>query len=55
MSRRQRPGHDRVVYAGLLEHEEEAERLEKGIPYHPEVIDWFRGINGELGLPDRLS
>ena len=49
------PGHDRVVYAGLLEHEEEAERLERGIPYHPEVIDWFRGITGELGLADRLS
>lgn len=49
------PGHDRVVYAGLLEHEEEAERLEKGIPYHPEVIAWFREIIAELGLRDRLS
>lgn len=49
------PGHDRVVYAGLPEHEEEAERLAKGIPYHPEVIAWFRGITTELGLPDRFS
>lgn len=45
------PGHDRVMYAGLPEHEEEIERRAIGIPYHPEVIDWFRGIMGELDLP----
>jgi LDH2 family malate/lactate/ureidoglycolate dehydrogenase len=45
------PGQDRVVYAGLPEHEDEIERRQKGIPYHPEVIDWFRGIMGELDLP----
>ena len=44
------PGHDRVVYPGLLEAEEERVRLEEGIPYHREVIEWFRGIGGELGL-----
>jgi LDH2 family malate/lactate/ureidoglycolate dehydrogenase len=49
------PGHDRVVYAGLPEHEEEAERLEKGIPYHPEVLDWFRSIAAELGLENRFG
>jgi len=49
------PGHDRVVYAGLPEHEEEARRREKGIPYHPEVIEWFRGVTAELGLPDRFG
>jgi L-2-hydroxycarboxylate dehydrogenase (NAD+) len=49
------PGHDRVVYAGLPEHEAEIERLGKGIPYHPEVIDWFRGVTTELGLPYRFS
>jgi LDH2 family malate/lactate/ureidoglycolate dehydrogenase len=48
------PGHDRVYYAGLPEHEEEAERMERGIPYHPEVIQWFKGITSELGIPDRL-
>ena len=48
------PGHDRVTYAGLPEHEEEKERLENGIPYHPEVIDWFRSISAELELPARL-
>ena len=49
------PGHDRVVYAGLPEHEEEIERLEHGIPYHPEVIEWFQDITAELELPNRLG
>jgi len=39
----------------LPEHEEEIERNEKGIPYHPEVIDWFRGITGELNINWRLT
>lgn len=47
-------GHRRVVYAGLPEHEEEVERRAHGIPYHPEVIGWFKGIVNELGLKDRL-
>ena len=45
------PGHDRVVYAGMPESETEAERLENGVPLHPEVIDWFRGICGEFEIP----
>jgi L-2-hydroxycarboxylate dehydrogenase (NAD+) len=49
------PGHDRVFYAGLEEHEEEIERRERGIPYHPEVIEWFRATTSELGLTDRLG
>jgi L-2-hydroxycarboxylate dehydrogenase (NAD+) len=49
------PGHDRVVYAGLPEHEEEIERLEHGIPYHPEVIEWFQSITAELELTDRFG
>ena len=44
------PGHDRVVYPGLLEADEERVRLAEGIPYHTEVIDWFRTIGAELGL-----
>ena len=44
------PGHERVVYAGQLEAEEEVIRRADGIPYHSEVIDWFRTIEGELGL-----
>ena len=49
------PGADRVLYAGLPEHEEEIERNENGIPCHPEVIDWFRGITGELNIDWRLT
>ena len=49
------PGAARVLYAGLPEHEEEIERNENGIPYHPEVIDWFRGITGELNIDWRLT
>ena len=49
------PGHERVLYAGLEEHEEEIDRRERGIPYHPEVIDWFRQTSAELGLPDHFA
>jgi LDH2 family malate/lactate/ureidoglycolate dehydrogenase len=48
------PGHDRVVYAGLLEVETEAERRELGVPLHPEVVEWFEGICGELSIPFNL-
>jgi LDH2 family malate/lactate/ureidoglycolate dehydrogenase len=48
------PGHDRVFYAGLPEHEEEIDRRANGIPYHPEVIDWFKHITAELGIEVRL-
>ena len=36
------PGEARVVYPGIEEAEAEADRLERGIPYHPEVVEWFR-------------
>ncbi len=49
------PGHDRVVYAGLEEHEAEIDRRERGIPYHPDVVGWFRETASELGLPDRFA
>ncbi len=45
------PGHDRVLYPGLSEYEEEQERRAKGIPLHKEVIQWFEGITNELSLP----
>ena len=48
------PGHDRVYYAGLPEYEEELERREKGIPYHPEVVDWLNSISAELELDFRF-
>ncbi|MGE3536686.1 MAG: Ldh family oxidoreductase [Candidatus Tectimicrobiota bacterium] len=44
-------GHERVLYPGILEHEEEKERREHGIPLHKEVIQWFGQITNELGLP----
>jgi len=44
------PGEARVVYAGLLEAEEEARRRETGIPYHREVIQWFGTVEQEMGL-----
>ena len=49
-STRPAPGEARVVYAGLLEAEEEARRRETGIPYHTEVIEWFRTVEREQGL-----
>ncbi len=45
------PGHDRVLYPGLSEHEEEASRRAHGIPLHKEVIEWFNDIAGELSVP----
>ncbi len=49
------PGQDRVAYAGLLESEEEIDRLERGVPLHPEVIDWFKGICAEFDIPFELA
>ena len=44
------PGHERVLYAGLLEAEEEVERRQNGIPLHPEVIDWFKNTCAEMEI-----
>jgi LDH2 family malate/lactate/ureidoglycolate dehydrogenase len=43
------PGNDRVYYAGLIEHEEAADRAERGVPLHKEVVEWFDSISAELG------
>ena len=48
------PGEDRVYYAGLLEHEEAKRRNVVGIPYHPEVISWFKEVISEFDIQDRL-
>lgn len=45
------PGHDRVYYPGLFEHEEEQERRAKGIPLHREVVEWFDDTTSEFALP----
>ena len=44
------PGQERVLYAGMIEAEEERERRRNGIPLHPEVIDWFRDTCSEMGI-----
>jgi LDH2 family malate/lactate/ureidoglycolate dehydrogenase len=44
------PGHDRVVYPGLIEHETAIARRADGIPLHREVIDWFNRCTDELGV-----
>ena len=44
------PGHERVLYAGLPEHEAYQDRSVNGIPYHPEVIEWFGKVTAELGI-----
>jgi LDH2 family malate/lactate/ureidoglycolate dehydrogenase len=49
------PGHKRVYYAGLPEQEEEIDRRKHGIPLHPEVIEWFRSVTSELGIPWTLT
>ena len=49
------PGHDRVLYPGLSEHETEQDRRANGIPLHRDVVDWFRRICGELSIPFTLT
>ncbi|MDE0350812.1 MAG: Ldh family oxidoreductase [Gammaproteobacteria bacterium] len=49
------PGEERVVYPGMPEAEDEADRSANGIPYHPEVIDWFTTTCAELGVTHRLD
>ena len=45
-------GHERVFYPGLPEAEAEVERRSKGIPLHQEVLDWFKTICADLGIPN---
>ncbi|MCH8228856.1 MAG: Ldh family oxidoreductase [Chloroflexi bacterium] len=49
------PGHDRVFYAGLPEHETRIERRENGVPLHPEVVEWFRDICAEFEITFDLA
>jgi len=44
------PGRERVLYAGALEAEQEKEHRERGIPLHPEVIDWFKTACAEMEI-----
>lgn len=43
-------GHERVYYAGLIEHEETEKRARDGIPYHREVVEWFNSAANDLEL-----
>jgi L-2-hydroxycarboxylate dehydrogenase (NAD+) len=43
------PGEERVLYAGLPEWEVQQDRDAHGIPYHPDVVDWFRRTCAEHG------
>ena len=45
------PGHDRVLYPGLSEHEAVLDRRANGIPLHREVVEWFGGITADLSIP----
>lgn len=47
-------GHDRVLYAGLDEHETEADRRVNGIPYHPDVIQMFKDTAAQVGVDHAL-
>lgn len=40
-----------VLYPGLPEARCEKENREKGIPLHPEVLEWFRAASKELSVP----
>ena len=44
------PGQQRVLYAGLPDHEVELVRREQGIPYHRKVVGWFAKTAEELGV-----
>ena len=44
------PGHNRVYYAGLPEHEETELREKGGIPLHREVVEWFDSATDDLKL-----
>ena len=43
-------GAGRVLYSGYPEARTEADRRANGIPYHPEVIDWFRTATTHYGV-----
>jgi len=49
------PGAGPVLYSGYPEARTEADRRAHGIPYHPEVIDWFRTAAAKYGVAWRLD
>ena len=45
------PGHDRVLYPGLAESEDEQHRRANGIPLHREVVQWYDDTCAEMSVP----
>ena len=45
------PGHDRVLYPGLSESEDEQERRANGIPLHQKIVEWFDDLTGKILVP----
>ena len=39
-----------VVYAGYIEAKEQEKRKKKGIPLHPEVVEWYKKTSNELKI-----
>jgi LDH2 family malate/lactate/ureidoglycolate dehydrogenase len=48
------PGEARVIYPGIEEAEAEADRRAHGIPYHPDVVDWYRSACAAAGVEHQL-
>jgi len=49
------PGEQRVLYAALPEYETYQDHSVNGIPYHPEVIEWYHRKTAELGVEHFLG
>ena len=41
---------DRDIYPGIMEYENEQERIENGIPLHKEVVDWFSSVSKSMNI-----
>lgn len=48
-------GEERIFYPGLIEHETKQQRLQDGIPLHPQVVRDLQGIADELQVDVQLS
>ena len=48
-------GEGKVLYSGFPEAETTTDRSKNGIPFHPEVIDWFREATSEREIEWKLT